>query len=215
MVLLFAAARTFVGGGGLAPPPLPELGEKPPETRPAAAAFALPSLSGERRALGELRGRVVLVHFWATWCPPCVEELPALDALHEALSEEGLAVLAVSVDAGAPEPVRRFAEGQGLGLPVLHDPARRVADRYGVYAYPTTVIVDRAGRVVHRAPSAWNWEHPDARAWMRDLLAEPAAEGAARGPAWEESAAASETEGPYAVLPEARAESAARPPLPQ
>jgi peroxiredoxin len=76
------------------------------------------------------------------------------------------------VDAGAAEPVAAFAAGRGVGFPLLHDPAGEAARRWGVRAYPTSFIVDRAGRLRHVTPSAWDWSHPDAVAWLRALLAE-------------------------------------------
>jgi peroxiredoxin len=172
----FAALARLVGPAELAPPPLPQPSA---ETRsagsldaPRAAALELRDLDGRPRSLGEHAGRVVLVNFWATWCPPCREELPALQALHGELADEGLVVLGVAVDAGAAEPVAAFAAGRGVGFPLLHDPGGDAARRWGVRAYPTSFVVDGAGRLRHVAPSAWDRSHPDAVAWLRALLAE-------------------------------------------
>jgi peroxiredoxin len=153
----------------LAPPSLPAhaslaaAGPAPP--------FELPRPDGSRSALADHAGRVVLLHFWATWCPPCRRELPALAALRAALEPEGLAVLAVSVDAGSGEAVARFAAERAPGLPVLLDPREEAARRYGVGAYPTSVVVDRSGRIVHRAVGAFAWDAPESVAWFRALLA--------------------------------------------
>jgi peroxiredoxin len=153
---------------GLEPPSLPAL---PAPERAAAPGFELPRLGGGSEGLGDVAGRVVVLHFWATWCAPCREELPALQALYAALRSNGLAVLAVSVDAGGPEGVARFAAERGLAFPVLRDPREEVARRYGVVAYPTSVVIDRHGRIVHQAPGAFAWNAPPVLDWFRRLLA--------------------------------------------
>jgi peroxiredoxin len=171
--ILLALVAAFVllraRGGELARPALPP----PPAAREHAAPdFELARAQGGRAGLAEQRGRVVLLNFWATWCAPCRAELPALQALQRSLAADGLAVVAVSVDAGPSEAVARFAAGRGLDFPVLLDPGEDVARRYGVGAYPTSVVIDRQGRIVHRAPGAFAWDAPESVAWFRALLRE-------------------------------------------
>ena len=113
----------------------------------------------------------MLLNFWATWCEPCREELPALETLHQELSGEGLAVVAVSLDSGPAGSVARFVERAGTSFTVLHDPERELADRIGVRAYPTTLLLDRDGRTLRAVPSAWDWAHPESVARLRALLA--------------------------------------------
>jgi peroxiredoxin len=148
-------------------PPLPAL---PASSARVAPVFELPLADGGRAAYREHAGEVVLLHFWATWCPPCREELPALQALHAQLAPQGLRVLAVSVDGGSAETVARFAAERGLDFAVLHDPREEVARLYGVAAYPTSVVIDRAGRVLLAAPGAFAWDSPASVAWFRSLL---------------------------------------------
>ena len=103
----------------------------------------------------------------------CIRDrLPTLEALHRELGEEGLAIVAVNVDPGGAERVTRFAEQKGLSFHVLHDPEQQVAGSYGVRGYPTTVVIDRTGRIVLSELGAWDWSHPDAVAWLRELLAQ-------------------------------------------
>jgi peroxiredoxin len=171
---IMAALAAFVllarfGGAGLTRPPLPDL-ESPRFGE--APSFSLPTLGDEVHHLADHRGEVVLLNFWATWCAPCREELPILETLHQELGGEGLAVIGVSVDPGGSEPVQRFAEQRELSFNVLHDPEQRVAASYGVVGYPTTVVIDRAGRIVVSEIGAWDWSHPDAVAWLRELLAQ-------------------------------------------
>lgn len=171
IVALFAAFALLArfGGGGLSPPPLPD----PRGPRLAEApAFGLPSPGDEVHRLADHAGQVVVLNFWATWCAPCREELPTLEALHRELGGEGLTVLGVSVDGGGREPVQRFAERQALSFSVLHDPDQEVARSYGVVGYPTTVVIDRAGKIVLSEVGAWDWSHPDAVGWLRELLAQ-------------------------------------------
>lgn len=165
----FALLSRWVGDAPLAPPPLPA--NLVADTGAPVADFTLPDLQGRARSSVEWRGRLVLLNFWATWCAPCREELPSLEALHRALSSEGLAVVAVSLDGAAGDRVARFVADAGVTFPMLHDPSRSLADRLGVRVYPTSVLLDRGGRVLRVVESAWDWAHPDTQDRLRTLLA--------------------------------------------
>ncbi len=116
--------------------------------------FTLTDLDGDERAMGEWSGRVVLINFWATWCPPCRKEMPALDAVDEALGERGLRVVGVALDEA--EAVRSFADERGIDYPLLiggreaYPLLRAYGNARGTLPY--TVIVDRSGtiRATHR-----------------------------------------------------------------
>ena len=166
LVLAWLAGRP---PAALPPPPLAV--PAAPGERPDAPDWELPDLAGRSHRLADFRGRVVVINFWATWCGPCREELPALQALAAALGGEGLAVVAISVDWDR-EPVARFAEQHGLEVPVLHDPTEAIARQHLANAWPTTVVVDRAGRVAYHVAGAWNWNSPGARAALHALLSE-------------------------------------------
>lgn len=166
------------------------LGTRGEGTRSAAAGFAvfrgpaepapefeLPGLDGRRVGLRALRGRVVLVNFWATWCAPCREEMPALDRLARELAPRGLVVLAVNHQEDA-EGVRAFVRELGLGLPVLLDAEGTVAERYRVRGLPTTAFVARDGTLVGVAVGYRDWAGVGARAYLDELLG---ARGAAAG----------------------------------
>jgi peroxiredoxin len=144
------------------------------EERAAAPDFALPRVGGGTGSLADARGSVAVVNFWATWCAPCRRELPALQGLEDALGAQGLRVLAVSVDAGSTDALARFADGRALRFAVLHDRDEAAARRYAVTAYPTTIVLDRAGRVALRRAGAFAWDAPPSVAWFAALLAEPA-----------------------------------------
>ncbi len=137
----------------------------------AAPDFRLQTLDGGSVSLSELRGKVVLLHFWATWCPPCVEEIPSLDRLYRSQPHDGFAVLAVSVDEGGAPAVKAFLERNGLTLPVLLNPDRSVAAGYGTFKFPETYLVDREGIVRYKIIGAANWDNPAAVKVIQDLLA--------------------------------------------
>lgn len=116
-----------------------------------APDFALKNSAGKNLRLSELRGEVVLLNFWATWCGPCRQELPHLDKIHGQYRNAGLTVLAINID---NDRVNAEAMLQKLGVrvPTLYDADKRVSKLYEVDAMPATVIIDRDGRVryVHR-----------------------------------------------------------------
>jgi peroxiredoxin len=139
-----------------------------------APAFRLPALAGGETALLSLRGKVVVLNFWATWCPPCVAEMPSLERLHRALAGEGLAVVTVSTDENEAD-LRRFVSEHGLTLPVLRDPGGRVAaDEYHATGYPETFVIDRSGILLQHTVGPAEWDSPQALTYFRGLLASAA-----------------------------------------
>lgn len=124
-----------------------------------APSFDLPTLDGPRVRLADLRGKVVFLNFWATWCPPCVEEMPAVQRLADRLRGSPFTVLGVSVDADGAKKVRDFLREHHLTFPVALDPESRVAKGlYGTTGVPETFVVDRAGTIVGKyvGPRAWD-----------------------------------------------------------
>ena len=112
-----------------------------------AADFTLTDLKGKSWTLKSLRGKVVLVNFWATWCPPCRKEMPDLDALHHQFENQGLVILALSDEAA--NVVKPFiAQKQKVGYPILFDPDKVAAQRFHVTGIPKTFVFDRDGSLV-------------------------------------------------------------------
>ncbi len=111
-----------------------------------APDFTLPSRDGDAIRLADLEGDVVLVNFWATWCPPCRQEMPLLDQLHARYAPLGFALLGVNVEQD-PALAEQFLAEVPVGFPILLDPEERVSALYGVPAMPTTVLIDRSGTV--------------------------------------------------------------------
>jgi len=116
-----------------------------------ATEFSLPAVNGETVALQSLRGKVVLLNFWATWCGPCRQELPELARVQEKYRQRGLTVVAVTVDNDV-ENVRSFLKKYDIKLQALWDKKKKVADAYVVEKMPSSYLIDRNGivRFIHR-----------------------------------------------------------------
>jgi peroxiredoxin len=138
-----------------------------------APDFALPDLRGKKRRLSDYRGKVVLLSFWATWCPPCVEELPSLARLQSLMKgEEGFVLLIVSVDDSA-KAVRAFFEKHGAPVgpeAVLIDPSRKVPASFGTVKFPETYLIDRSGLVRHRFINKRDWSGEAALQCLRSQM---------------------------------------------
>ena len=135
-----------------------------------APAFRLPTPEGRFVNLSDYRGKVVMVHFWATWCPPCVDEMPELEALHRQLNGKDFELLAISVDEGGPGIVTAFMKKHGLSYPVLLDPARSISGLYGTFKFPETYIVDRNGVVAYKAIGSREWTMPVNRNIVENII---------------------------------------------
>ena len=132
--------------------------------------LALKDLDGKTWELSTLQGRAVLLNFWATWCDPCREEMPSLQALTQRHEGEGLLVLMVNYRESAGS-IKRFLERMPLSMPVLLDSDGAAARAWTSRVFPTTVMIDRSGRPRHQVVGAVDWHGDEARLWLRDLLA--------------------------------------------
>jgi peroxiredoxin len=133
-----------------------------------APDFELATLDGQSVALADYAGDVVVVNFWATWCPPCRAEMPGINAVYEAYKADGLMVLAVNAREDA-SLVNGFVGANDFTFPVLLDPNGRVVDEYVVHSFPTTFIIDRAGVIRHMQSGIISEE--ELEAIVQELLA--------------------------------------------
>lgn len=114
-----------------------------------APEFALKDLNGRFHSLTAKRGSVIVLNFWATWCPPCREEIPVLNEIHSRYGGRGVVVLGISADPSA-EKIKAFMEETPIKYPVLLDPGAKVSKLYRVSSIPTTFIVDKSGSILRR-----------------------------------------------------------------
>lgn len=114
-----------------------------------APDFSLNDLDGVEVSLSNLRGKIVLLEFWATWCPPCRESIPAMNELYKKYNDKGLVLLGISVDKGQNivEDIRAFIREYSIQYPIAID-SKNVNTLYGVYSIPTLILIDKAGKIV-------------------------------------------------------------------
>ena len=135
-----------------------------------APDFTLPTLSGAPIRLSDLRGKVVLLNFWVTWCGSCRAEMPTLDALYQQYKDRGLEVLAVNLDATTTSKVQAFVGELGVTFRIGLDPSSSIARTYRVAGLPTTYLIDRAGNVVVQEVGARDWLDAVSRLAIEGLL---------------------------------------------
>ena len=177
LALAFAEPR-MAAAADPAPPLRGAFGENftlldPPVPAPPEA---FTDLAGNRVRLADFGGRVVLLNFWATWCAPCVREMPSLDRLQAALGDRGLRVAAVSIDRGGAKVIRPFAKRLGLAhLGLYHDPEGALFRAFGVTGLPASFLIDPAGAILGAYAGPAEWDGPEARALIEYYLNRPAA----------------------------------------
>jgi phosphatidylglycerol:prolipoprotein diacylglycerol transferase len=137
-----------------------------------APDFVAQDLQGQAVRLSALRGKVALVNFWATWCPPCRMEMPSMEALSKKLAGEDFVLLAISEDDGGAPVVKKFAEDMKLTFPILVSPTGEIGRSYGISGYPETFVIDRQGHQVARFIGPRNWKDPQLEADLRTLIKE-------------------------------------------
>ena len=135
----------------------------------SAPDFALKDANNKTVSLSAFRGKVVLLNFWATWCPPCRAEMPALNKLYRSLKQRGLVVIAVSTDRSM-EHMKDFLEKNRVDFPVVFDANRTTARQYRVFSMPTTFLIDKNGIIAEKFYGEYEWNEPETKGKIEKLL---------------------------------------------
>ena len=134
-------------------------GSRPPRVGLAAPDFTVRD-SDRTVTLSQFKGQVVVLNFWATWCPPCIEEMPSLVRMQQRMQPKGVTVLAVSVDVDESN-YRRFLKDHGVNLLTVRDPDQKSNGLYGTFKFPETYIIDRKGVMRRKFIGAVDWTEPE------------------------------------------------------
>ena len=169
--LLVALTLVLAAGPALAAgDPVAALSLMSPKPRKPAKEFRVPTPDNAAISLADYRGKIVFLNFWATWCKPCEEEMPGMERLYRKFKDKGLVVVAISEDPDGAGAVAPFVRRHRLTFPVGLDPTMQLAASYGVWALPSTFIIDRQGNRAHFANGARDWDGPAAHALFDALL---------------------------------------------
>ena len=168
---LFAAALLFAA----AAPNAAERGDQtltPLNDRAQAPEFDLEDADGNRVRLSDYRGKPLIVNFWATWCPPCREEMPSMQRAWEQLSQEDIGLIAINVGEDA-DTIFQFTANYPVQFPLPMDLDSQVVQAWPVKGLPTTFVVDAEGRLAYQAVGGREWDHPELLDQVRSLKPEP------------------------------------------
>jgi peroxiredoxin len=164
--LLLIVLLVVIGGGAYVyfnmPPAPAAAGDTAPD-------FTLEDTNGNEVTLSALRGKVVMVNFWATWCPPCKEEMPSMERLNKFMADEDFVMLAINADENGREVVPDFLKKNPHDFNVLYDDQGAVKQSYGVYKMPESFIINKDGTIVEKVVGAINWSSPKTVAYLKSL----------------------------------------------
>jgi peroxiredoxin len=135
-----------------------------------APDFCLEGLNGEKVQLKAFKGKIIFLNFWATWCGPCKEEMPSMEALYQHFKGRNFTFLTISVDLEGQEPVRKFIENHRYQFPVLLDPSGKTLDLFEVSKIPTTLIIGKNGKIIGRAIGPRNWSSREFFSLIEQIL---------------------------------------------
>ena len=138
-----------------------------------APDFTLPGLDGEMVRLADQKGKVVFLNIWATWCPPCVQEMPSMEKLYNALHGENFEILAVSIDAQGLKAVAPFMKKSGLTFPALIDSKGAIKTVYGITGVPESFIIDQQGILIKKIIGPVDWATGDIFRFFSEVIETP------------------------------------------
>ena len=163
-VLVFLAALIYLFAR-------PDYRQGEPSLHGRAAENFRFTLNGKPMQLSDLRGQVVLVDFWASWCPPCVDEAPSLNALQAQIASRGGTVLGVSIDEDETA-YQNFLQMYHVSFPTFRDPSKKIETDYGTSMIPETYVIDRNGKIDRKVVGAQDWTSPTMMAYLDSVLNE-------------------------------------------
>ena len=135
-----------------------------------APNFTLKNLEGKYVSLSEFRGKFVLINFWATWCGPCIIEMPALESLYQKFKNKKFTMLAISNDMFGETVVKPFVEAHKLSFPILLDQRLKASNQFGVVSLPSTFMIDPKGKIIGALYGAEDWATPSNILYFENLL---------------------------------------------
>jgi len=135
-----------------------------------APDFQLEDTEGNKVSLSDLRGKVVMVNLWATWCPPCIEEMPSMERLHEVMAGEDFVMLAINTEQNGRTVVPEFLQKTPYTFPILYDDKGVVQKLYGVYKFPESFIVGKDGKVVEKVIGPFDWSSAKTINYLKGLV---------------------------------------------
>ena len=138
-------------------------------TGDVAPDFTLGDTKGNQVSLSGLRGKVVMVNFWATWCPPCIEEMPSMERLNEAMADDDFVLLAINTENNGRSVVPPFLNKTPYTFPILYDDKGDVQKQYGVYKFPESFIIHKDGTVDQKIIGPLDWSSPKTIAYLKNL----------------------------------------------
>jgi cytochrome c biogenesis protein CcmG, thiol:disulfide interchange protein DsbE len=160
-IVLLGAALVWVVGGTLEPKVI-NAGDLAPD-------FKVVTDQGKTITRSDFGGKLLVLNFWASWCPPCVTETPSLEKFAEELAPQGVVVLGVSSDRNA-DRYRKFIQRFGITFPTALDPSADISASYGTFQIPETYLIDRNGKVLEKVISNQNWMDPEFVARVKRML---------------------------------------------
>jgi cytochrome c biogenesis protein CcmG, thiol:disulfide interchange protein DsbE len=160
-IVLLAAGLVWIVSGTLEPK-ITNAGDTAPD-------FSITTDSGKTITRENFGGKLLLLNFWASWCGPCVEEAPSLEAFSRQFRSDGVVVLGISIDRNE-KLYRRFIQRFDVTFPVARDPESNISASYGTFQIPETYLIDRNGKVLEKVISNQNWMDPDFVARVRKML---------------------------------------------
>ncbi len=167
--LLFFLAWTWIPAEGKGDDLFSKIDIKPFKDLKRAPSITLEDLKGKKVELKSFKGKVIFLNFWATWCGPCKEEMPSMEALYQQFKEKDFVFLTISVDYEGTKPVKEFIEKRRYTFPVLVDQKNETLDLYDVKGIPTTFIIDKQGRMLGKAIGPRNWQSPEITSLLKQL----------------------------------------------
>ncbi len=138
-----------------------------------APNFTFRDLNGKIISLSDYKGKVVLVNIWATWCPPCVDEMPSMERLYKKFKGQNFEILAVSIDAEGADAVAPFMKKHRLTFPALLDPEGTIKISYAITGIPESFIIDKGGILVGKIIGARDWAAPEVFKFFQNLIQKP------------------------------------------